>query len=90
MSEFKRSFEFNEWKEAFETFYKKYEEDNSWRFLISTHWSTSGYWIERNAQNDEHTYVYDSLKKVQELEERVKAHCGGIVSLLAGDGGLVL
>lgn len=65
-------FEFNQWHEAFETFYRQKAKDNSMCLVISTAPYASGYWIERDAQDDEFTKVYRSVNAVRRLEQRVK------------------
>lgn len=81
-------FEFNEWEEAFAMYRRKhcgerfYDEtgrylgkrkgDPSIMLLISTAPETSGYWIERDAEPDEYTHIYLSLREVKNLERRVR------------------
>lgn len=66
------SFDFCDWKDAFETFYRKKRMDLSYCLVISTHWASSGYWVERNAKGNPTDKVYRSVKAVQALEQRVK------------------
>lgn len=81
-------FEFKDWKDAFATYYRKHcgerlhddngkflgkrEGDPSIMLLISTHPDTAGYWIERDAEPDEHTHIYLTTREVRNLERRVK------------------
>lgn len=64
--------EFKNWEDAFRQFYRKKLKDKSFCLVISTHWLTSGYWVERNATNDEYARVYRSVKAVKELEARIR------------------
>lgn len=66
------NFDFKDWKDAFELFYRKKRMDSAYCLVISTHWVTSGYWVERGAKKDEYATVYRSLKSVKALEQRIK------------------
>jgi aromatic ring-opening dioxygenase catalytic subunit (LigB family) len=66
------SFDFKDWKDAFATYYRKKRMDSDYCLVISTHWVTSGYWVERNAKKDVYSTIYRSVKAVQALEQRVK------------------
>ena len=82
-------FDFKDWRDAFEMFYRKHcgEElrDEAGEYLgfrkgnpkivlvISTDSYVSGYWIEEGATSDEHTKVYRSVKAVRALESRIIA-----------------
>jgi hypothetical protein len=67
-------YEFNRWEEAFALFYKRLKEEpnGGWCFVITRHWVTSGYWIERNAKEDEHCRIFKSFAAVKAYEEFVK------------------
>lgn len=82
-------FEFNQWREAFEMFYRKRlgytvkRDDGSTLgkvqgnpkicLVISTAFYTPGYWIEESPTADAETEVYRSVKGVKALEQRFKA-----------------
>jgi hypothetical protein len=67
-------FEFNEWEEAFELFYRRKASDDTLAFVISTGFEVSGYWIEpaSGAESDEHTKVYNRVADVRKLERRIR------------------
>jgi hypothetical protein len=65
-------FDFKDWEDAVDTFYRKKRKDKAYCLVISTHWATSGYWVERDAKTDEYSTVYRSFEAVQELEKRIR------------------
>lgn len=67
-------FEFNEWGQAFELFYRRKERDDTLCFIVSTGPEVSGYWIEpcSGAEPDDNTRVYQTIKEVKALENRVR------------------
>lgn len=93
-------FEFKDWQEAFEMFYRKRcgeqligEGGESLGFrkgnpkivlVISTASYTSGYWIEENAEDDEHTKVHRTVRAVKALERRVRERRESTVNLSIG------
>lgn len=68
-----RTFDFKDWKDAFACYYEEQAKDSSVRMVISTHFYSSGYWVENNTAelNPETDYAYETLKEVKELEKRV-------------------
>jgi hypothetical protein len=82
-------FDFKDWEEAFELFYRRKAKDDSLALVISTDNYTSGYWMEPNPEPDENTYVYRTVAEAQALEARVRAarrRAGNAVSL----GGVIV
>lgn len=79
-------FEFNEWKEAFETFYRRKAKDDTLAFVISTEPYASGYWIEPSsgAEPDEATKVYNLVADVKKLERRIRNKMARTKSLSLG------
>jgi hypothetical protein len=67
------SFEFRHWKEAFDRYYELRKQDlQHLRMVISTHWATSGYWVETdNRPVSEGDYAYVG-EEVDKLYARVK------------------
>ncbi len=65
-------FEFNQWAEAFELFYRWKAKDSAFCLVISTAPYASGYWVERNAKSDNFTKVYRTVREVKNLQRRVK------------------
>lgn len=67
-------FEFNQWEEAFELFYRRKERDDTLAFVVSTAPEVSGYWIEPSsgAESDEYTHVYNLVEDVKKLERRIR------------------
>ncbi len=92
-------FEFHQWQEAFEMFYRKrlgYKVEHNRKKLgkvsgnpriclvISTALYSSGYWIEENAKADADTKVYRTVKAVKELEQRIKTKRESTVNVAIG------
>lgn len=77
-------FDFKDWRDAFDTFYRWKKKDSAFCLVVSTNSYTSGYWIERNAKTDKETRVYRSVKAVKELESRVTAARDKTVSVSLG------
>lgn len=93
-------FEFKDWEQAFELFYRRRcgekltgrdgevlgfrKGDPKLVFVISTASYTSGYWIEEDATNDEHTRVYRTLSAVRALERRIRRERAKTVNLSLG------
>lgn len=67
-------FEFNQWEEAFELFYRRKASDETLAFVVSTASEVSGYWIEpaSGAEADDETQVYTSVEDVKRLERRIR------------------
>ncbi len=67
-------FDFYEWEAAFTAFYKWHAEDEGICLVISTHWATSGYWVEKGPQECplDVAYVYRTKAEVDALEQRIK------------------
>lgn len=65
-------YEFKDWEDAFRQFYRKKNLEKSFCLVLSTHWVTSGYWVERDARTDEYATVYRSVKAVRSLERRIR------------------
>lgn len=68
-------FEFNQWEEAFELFYRRKERDDTLAFVVSTGPEVSGYWIEPSsgAEPDDTTQVYNLVADVKKLERRIRS-----------------
>ena len=66
-------FDFKDYKDAFDMFYRKHRMNKDYCLVVSTEFHTSGYWVERNAQADEHSTVYRTSNAVKALENRVRA-----------------
>ena len=66
------NFEFNDWKSAFELFYRWKAKDSAFCLVISTAPYASGYWVGRDAKSDDFTTVYRSVREVKNLEQRFK------------------
>lgn len=64
-------FDFKDWREAFDTFYRWKAKDVAFRFVIEESSYASGYWIERGATASKTTHVYRSVKAVKALEARI-------------------
>lgn len=79
-------FEFNQWEEAFELFYRRKERDDALAFVVSTADGVSGYWVEPSsgAEPDEHTAVYNLVADVKKLEQRVRRKRNSTRSLSLG------
>lgn len=79
-------FEFKDWKEAFELFYRRKERDETLAFVVSSGDGVSGYWIEpaSGAEPDEHTQVYNRVEDVKKLELRIKRKRARTKSLSLG------
>lgn len=71
-SEDQYSFDFKDWEDAFDTFYRKKRKNKAYCLVISTYWVTSGYWVEKDAKTDEYSKVYRSFAAVQNLEKRIR------------------
>lgn len=72
------SFEFNKWKDCF-AYYKKLlnEKVPNLRLIISTHWATSGYWIENKTEPVDASVDFeykdkDALKLMERVEKEIK------------------
>lgn len=67
-------FEFQDWEQAFELFYRRKERDDTLAFVVSSGDYVSGYWIEPSAgaEPDEHTQVYNLVEDVKKLERRIR------------------
>lgn len=67
-------FEFHDWEQAFELFYRRFKGDPTLAFVVSTAPEVSGYWIEpaSGAEPDEHTHVYNRVEDVKKLERRIR------------------
>ena len=80
-------FEFNQWEEAFELFYRRKELDDTLAFVVSTAPEVSGYWIEpaSGAEPDEHTDVYNLVADVKKLERRIRRRRALTNSVSLGD-----
>jgi hypothetical protein len=68
----KTHFEFKDWKEAFQTYYKEVEKDPSLQLILSTHPYSSGYWIEQGQLEDRYSYIYSGMREAKKLEQRIK------------------
>lgn len=65
-------FDFKDWHDAFEMFYRKKAKDSAFCLVISIAPYASGYWVERNAKSDRFAAVYRSTRQVKGLERRIK------------------
>lgn len=93
-------YEFNQREEAFEQFYRKrlgkhiladdgrvlgFRKGNPhFYFVISTAADVSGYWVEEDAEEDEHTTVYRSVRSVRRLEQRLRRKREATVNVSIG------
>lgn len=67
-------FDFKDWEEAFELFYRRKKQDRSYCLVISTDSYTSGYWIEKDARKDDDArHVYRSINAIKGLESRIRS-----------------
>lgn len=83
-------FDFKDWEKAFATFYRLhcgypimndkneqigfYKGDTNYCLIISTNWTTSGYWVEKyaNEQITSTDIVYKTLDEVKYLEKKLR------------------
>ena len=65
-------FDFNQWHEAFEMFFRQKTKNPAICLVISTAPYSSGYWIEQNAKSDEFTKIYYTVREVTNFKRRVK------------------
>lgn len=79
-------FEFKDWEEAFELFYRRYQRDPALAFVVSSAPEVSGYWIEpaSGAEPDQHTQVYNRIEDVRRLERRIRRKRSNTKSLALG------
>jgi hypothetical protein len=79
-------FDFKDWEDAFELFYRRRERDDSLVFVVSTDSYVSGYWVEpgEGAEDDEHTTVYRTVEEVRQLEQRVRKARAATINLSLG------
>jgi hypothetical protein len=66
-------FDFKDWQEAFDVFYRQKAKDDSLCLVISTAHYVSGYWVEPNPEPDAQTHVYRTVAEAQALKARVRA-----------------
>lgn len=73
MIEINESYEFREWQKAFDRYFELRKDGiEKLRMVISTHWATSGYWVENNTtpvSSEDIEYVGEEVDK---LYTRVK------------------
>lgn len=79
-------FEFNQWEEAFEVFYRRKKRDDTLAFIVSTEPQVSGYWIEpaSGAEPDHYTRVYNLVTDVKKLERRIRRARAGTKAVSLG------
>lgn len=65
-------YDFNEWLEMFKSYDDLIKQGNNLVVTISTHWATSGYWIEidKNQQSNSVDKVYRG-EEIEALRQRV-------------------
>jgi hypothetical protein len=79
-------FDFKDWEQAFELYYRRKAQDETLALIVSTDSYSSGYWIEpmSGAEPDDVTKVYHTVEAVKQLEQRVRDKREATVNLSLG------
>lgn len=80
-----KHFEFKDWEAAFAYYYEVEDSLPGYSLVISTHWVTSGYWIERDpkpTQSEPELISYKGKEAVKALEDRIRERGEEVVRTL--------